>query len=596
MFLPNRIADTNTRAMVDQWRGYNHNYKISAGEFYDMENLRSDYFPLMVPRKKRIKLVKEDHIFGILLTENQLCYLTETEFHYGSKVYDLSSYATFTEEQQLIRFGAYILIFPTGIYINVINDEIGTMAEKYVVPAGKTISYTMCDIDGNAFSRITASNTAPTNPSDGDYWLNTTDGEQGLNMWVASTSMWQPVATTYIKVEIPDGTLLDYFEEGDTVTFNSSLSDINNGSTIQKITNTYMVIIGLIPSGVTYSEVTDNIWKLTIERKLPELDYVCTSNNRVWGCHYGSDGKGGIVNEIYASKLGDFRNWYTYEGLSTDSYAVSVGEDGYWTGCISYQGKPVFFKENSIFRIYGSYPAEYQLVINNARGVQRGSSKSLAVVNEYLIYKSAADIVVYDGTNPTSISQALGRDKIYYDAVAGGTMNKYYISMQDTRGSYYYFVYDMEYNLWMREDADLHVRQFTTSESGQIYACTDTEIYGIGANENILFLNPLVGEEYVEWWAETGEIGYEYPDYKQVKRIAVRAYVPFRSEVQLWISYDDRPFEEKGVIRGNDEIRTQVISIQPMRCDHYRLRFTGHGDCRIYTMTTTLDTDGGEYD
>lgn len=601
MFYPNYLTDTNTRAMVDTWRGYNHNYRIGAGEFYDMENLSSDNYPLLTPRKARAKLIEAENIRGILLTENKLCYLEGTKLHYGAKVYDLSDYVGDEtghekDEQQLIRFGAYILIFPLHVYVNLTDDEdIGNMESSYTVPAGKTISYIMCDTYGNAFADIKEGTTAPANPSDGAYWLNTTEGEEGLNIWVESVSMWQPVATTYIRITIPDAKLTESFSEGDTVTFNSGVNDINAGSAIQKLTNTSMVIIGILPH-ISYTEDTTDTWQLTVERKLPDLDFICTNNNRVWGCHYGKDAQGKLTNEIYASKLGDFKNWYSFNGISTDSYAASIGEDGRWTGCITYQGKPTFFKENAIFRVYGNMPSEYQIVTNNARGVQYGSEKSLAILNEYLIYKSPVDVVIYDGATPTSISQAFGRDRIYYDAAAGATLNKYYISMQDSIGRFYYFVYDLETNLWMREDAKNKLIQFTTSEAGQIYAHNGKVIYGIGANDNMLFLRQLAGETNVSWWAETGDIGFEYPDHKKVSKIAIRAYVPFESEIEVWISYDDKAFEQKAVIRGNNETKTKIITIQPMRCDHYRLRFKGLGYCRIYTMSTTLDGDGGEYD
>lgn len=598
MYMPTQLEDTNQRAVIDAWKGYNHNYRIGGGEWYDCENLSSDGYPLMTPRKRRAKLIAGENIRGIILTDNVLCYLQGKTLYYGGAEYDLSEYDNTdgVDDQTLIRFGAYILIYPVGIYIN-LNDpeERGNMSVSYTTPEDITITYSMCDVNGEPFSRITAGTTAPANPQDGDYWLCTDPDAQGLNMWVASVMMWQPVATTYIKINIPGGTLRRYFEEGDVVTLTSGLPDINEGSEIIVLDNENMVITGILPNSVTYTEATDSVWQLQIARLMPDLDYVCQCGNRVWGCRYGSDGNGGTLNEIYSSALGDFRNWYKYTGLTTDSYAVSVGEDGVWTGCIAYQGHPVFFKENHIYTIYGSYPAEYQLYIKSARGVQQGSYRSLAIVNEYLLYKSAADVVVYDGTNPVSISQPLGRDTHFYDAVAGGTLGKYYIQMQTIRGRYYYFVYDMATNLWMREDADIHIHEFTTSESGQIYAHTGSEIYGIGSNDNSLFLHQLVGEEYVQWWAETGDIGIEFPDQKKISRLQIRAYVPAKSEIQVWVSFDGQQFEEKGVIRGTDSIRTAVISFSPMPCDTYRIRFVGHGDVRIYTMTTTYDSDGGLY-
>lgn len=43
--------DNNTREMISAWKGYNHNYVIDDGEFYDMENLSTDNYPVLTPRK-----------------------------------------------------------------------------------------------------------------------------------------------------------------------------------------------------------------------------------------------------------------------------------------------------------------------------------------------------------------------------------------------------------------------------------------------------------------------------------------------------------------------------------------------------------------
>ncbi len=585
--------------MIDSWLGYNHNYRIGAGEFFDMENMSSDYYPLLTPRDKRAKLISDENIRGILLTNNRLVYLAGNTLHYGAKTYDITEYVedpSDTSDQTLLRFGAYILVYPQNVYVNLnVEGDMGNAKSKLIAPVDTTITYSMCDPEGNDYENISAGNEPPADPTDGEYWLNTSPNASGLNIWVEAMSMWQPVATTHIRVTIPGTDIASSFAVGDTVNLNSNLKDINNGSTIQAINGDSFVVLGIIPTGVTYTERTDNSWTLKVERKIPEMDFVCVSGNRVWGCHYGMDDDGKYLNEIYASRLGDFKNFYTYDGLSNDAYAVSVGEDGAWTGCVTYQGKPVFFKENYIFRIYGSYPAEYQVVVNNCRGVQTGSHRSIAILNEYLIYKSSMDIVIYDGTNPVSISKELGRERQYYEAAAGATMNKYYISMIDPLGKYYYFVYDIEHGLWEREDANTQFTEFTTSESGQVYARNKKEIYGIGANDNMAFLRKLPGEDFVKWWCETGDIGYEFPDFKKPIDISLRTFVPFNSEVQVWVSYDDGPFEEKAVVRGNAKTRTHVIAFKPLPCDHYKIKLKGHGFCRIISMTTTYDAEGGRY-
>lgn len=609
MYYQQITENSNSREMISQFLGYHHDYSISSGEWYDMENLSSDHYPVMTPRDKRALLVESDEtIRGILLTNNNLTYLAGNVLHYGSAVYDLEKYFrtgstenahgdtiyTYdTSEQTLIRFGAYIILFPSGVYVNVVDESYGSITEKYEAPANITITYKICDSNGNDYQNVVANDSAPENPADGDYWLRTTSGAEGLYMWVGYLSTWEAVATCYIYISIPGADLTSSFAAGDAVYMNSSLTDINEGSIIQSIGEDYMIIIGMLPK-VSVSETTDEGWTLTIQRKIPTLDYVCVSNNRIWGCHYGDDYEGNIVNEIYASKLGDFKNWYCYAGLSTDSYALSIGEPGEWTGCISYQGYPTFFKENCVMKIYGSMPSEYTLSQHTCRGVQKGSERSLAVVNEYLVYKSASDICVYDGSSPTSISAALGRDSRYYDGVAAGCLGKYYISMETGMGRCMNLVYDMEYGLWMKNDGNVRYTQFTQSESGQIYGTNGTKIYGIGANDNIIFQNKLTDEEYVTWYGETGDLGCSTPDHKYINKLSFRAYIPYKSEVTVQISCDDGPWEYRGTFRGIDKMETRSIQAPPPMCDHFRLRFSGHGKVRIYAITITSETASEE--
>lgn len=604
MFYQQIQDNENTQELISQFLGYNHNYRISSGEWYDMENLSADNYPVMTPRKRReILTTAKSTIRGILFSDNKLTYLDGNDLHNGSAIYELESYFrtgsttnekgdtiyTYdTSEQTLIRFGAYIVLFPSGLWVNTTDGSIGTITSEYSVPVGTTVTYRLCNASGDSLQGVTASQDAPANPKDGDYWLRTTEGAQGLYMWYGYLSSWQAVATCYIYVEIPGSYLPDYFSEGDAVYMNSTLSDINEGSIIQSIKDDHMIIIGFLPD-VEYTETTAEDWTLTIKRKMPELDHVCVSNNRVWGCHYGDDYNGNIVNEIYASKLGDFKNWYCYAGLSTDSYALSIGDPGEFTGCINYQGYPTFFKEDRIYKLYGSMPSEYTLSQNTCRGVQRGSEKSLCVVNEYLVYKSPADICVYDGSSPTSISNALGRRSRYYEACAAGSNGKYYISMETASGSRINLIYDMSYGLWMKNDARVKYTGFAQSEAGQVYGTDGTKIYGIAANDNIIFWSATTDEELVEWYAETGDMGLDYSQHKVVRPPAIRAYLPYASELTVSLSSDDGPWKVAGTYRGNNKTETITVAGFPPRCDHYRLRLSGRGDVRVYSISITLE-------
>lgn len=594
--------DNNTREMISTWAGYNHNYVINDGELYDMENLSSDNYPVMTPRDKRALLVETDNVRGIIITDNNLTYLDGNNvLHYGtSHTYDLSEYfkkddGTYDiSSQTLVRFGAYIIAFPSGVYCNVATEnEMGSITQVYKAPSGTTITMSICSLTGDELQNLVADETAPESPSNGDYWLNTTKDEQGLYIWSGTQSTWEAVATCYIKISIPGAKLTERFTTNDAVWLNTTLPDINEGSLIKAIGDDYIVVVGFMDVAQN-SEVTDDIWTLKIQRKIPELDMVCVSNNRVWGCHYGNDYEGNVTNEIYASRLGDFKNWYTYAGLSTDSYSLSVGEPGEWTGCINYQGYPTFFKEGCVMKIYGDYPSQYQLTTHTCRGVQKGSEKSLAVVNEYLVYKSVSDVCIYDGSSPTGISSAFGRGTQYYNAVAAGCLGKYYISMEDYLGRTFNAVYDMDRGYWTKNDGKVKYSQFTQTESGQIYGTDGTRIFGIGVNDNIVFHSQLPYEDEVKWMAETGDMGFDQPDYKYVNSISIRAYLPFKSEITLQLRVDDEDWQDLGTYRGTGQTKVIHVCRFPDRCDHYKIRMSGHGKVRIYSLTRTYETASEE--
>ena len=48
MLYPKLNEQATSRQMVDTFRGYNHNLRISDGEFFDMKNMTSDYYFLLL--------------------------------------------------------------------------------------------------------------------------------------------------------------------------------------------------------------------------------------------------------------------------------------------------------------------------------------------------------------------------------------------------------------------------------------------------------------------------------------------------------------------------------------------------------------------
>ena len=316
------------------------------------------------------------------------------------------------------------------------------------------------------------------------------------------------------------------------------------------------------------------------DRTVPDLDYVCESNNRLWGCKYGIE-NGVAVNEIRASKLGDFKNWQCFMGLSTDSYTASVGTDGFFTGAVTQKGYPVFFKENCIHRVSGSTPSTFAITTTVCRGIQNGSWRSAVVVNEAIYYKARTGVMVYDGSMPRSVSEALG-GVLYRDARAGALAGKYYISMQDQAGEWQMFVYDTEKQLWHRED---HLR-------ATCFGRVDDELYCIDEENNrLVAIRGSMGEieEDIPWEAVFGLYGTDIKNEKYLSRFNVRMYIEPGSRVQMQIMYDqDGEWLDEGEIVGRGT-KAFVLPVIPRRCDHLRFRMRGNGDIRIYSIARQME-------
>jgi len=342
-------------------------------------------------------------------------------------------------------------------------------------------------------------------------------------------------------------------------------------------TRDYLVVTGLLEQALTQTEGT-----VRVERRTPEPDFVIECRNRLWGCRYGSvDGEN--VNEIFCSALGDFRNWRQFMGLSTDSWTASVGSDGPWTGAVNYLGCPLFFKENRIHRVSVSAVGAHQISETVCRGVQEGCAKSLQVVNETLLYKSRADVCAYQGGFPAGVSEALGEES-YSQAAAGVLGERYYISMRAADGTWHLFVYDLRRGIWMREDS-LHAAAFAS--------CGD-ELYCV-ADGALLALAGTVGtpEPFVAWEAETGMLGYQYPDRKYVSRYRLRLFMEEGAQLDVYLMYDSSgEWVRQGRIRRRGT-GTVTLPIRPRRCDHLRIRLVGRGEVRLYSIAKIL-TMGGD--
>lgn len=592
-FLP-QISQSNTsREFIDTFMGYNHRLKIGSSEFFDTENLTNDFYPLLSTRKNRAVIETLTAGQG-MIEKDALAYIDNGTLYYNGLATDLTGISG--GQKQLVGMGAYICIFPDKLYYNTQDStDFGSMEMHYAnAPAGSTaaVTYQACKSDGTLYSGRTISTTEPENPENGDVWVDTTSGT--FYEYSSVQVMWVEIMTVYTKITFTTMGQLDVNDYDGVRIAGCPVEDLNGEKIIyahggDENTYDYVVVIGLLQT-----DLPNVNGRITIDRDVPTMDYVCEAQNRLWGCFYGNDGTQNL-NEIYCCALGDFKNWRQYLGISTDSWTASIGSDGVWTGAVNYLGYPTFFKENCIHRIAISPEGAHQVLETECRGVQAGSYKSLQIVGETLFYKSRTDVCAWQGGFPQGVSDALGEEK-YYDAVAGTFGSKYYISMRDADNLWNLFVYDSAKNLWMRED-DLHVSAFAAVDDQLYCIATFLEEGSGGLLTPVDKLVALLGLEDAtddfSWKAESGLQYYQYPDMKYVSRYNFR--MKCSGTVKLYIEYDSSgTWVESGSISSMSGYDTVTIPVKPRRCDHLRFKLEGTGEMKLYSIARIYEI-GSDY-
>ena len=79
MKFPKLNEQPTSRSITDVFAGYNHNLRISDGEFYDEENLFSDDYPLLATRRPRGVYASPLRPQG-LIAKDALCYVDGNQF------------------------------------------------------------------------------------------------------------------------------------------------------------------------------------------------------------------------------------------------------------------------------------------------------------------------------------------------------------------------------------------------------------------------------------------------------------------------------------------------------------------------------------
>lgn len=402
----------------------------------------------------------------------------------------------------------------------------------------------------------------------------------------SGTMTIEPFSASQIRLAISG--LGTTFSQGDVVTIaGCSTGAVNGSKTIRTAGPGYIVIDGVIAekttqaSGITITRTkhtSSNVTVkrtsftrssgITITRSSQDFDFVCEHDNRLWACSSAN-------HEIYASKLGDPANWNCFEGISTDSYVVTVGSDGDFTGCCSHMGQVLFFKEQCIHMMYGNKPANFQLNERQMPGVRAGCGRSLCVVDETLYYVGRSGVYVFDGAMPKKISENITSD--LSSAVACQQDSKYYLSCLKG-GTQTMLVYDPRLNIWDQEDDT----QFLFAAYG------DGILYYVDSNNA---LRTITGSDTrTIWWSiESGDLRESMLDTKWISKAKFNFWLDAGTVADVYFQFDDDPIWHRAGTIHSVVPKTYTIPIVPQRCNRFRWKIEGKGQMKLLAMGITVE-------
>lgn len=522
---------------IIQFGGIRYGRGGSDGELAESMNLSARQYPALSQRMERAEAgsyAAATAVFG----KGKLCVVDGTKF-----LYDGVEKGTVTEgEKQIVSINTKIVIWPDMVCYDSEADKFSSLWKKVKVPASKA-TFTGNTLTVQEFTVITIK----------DEEEGESAGEEGGANPAAEEE------ETTIKLE-------NLFKENQAVEIAGASIEANNKEiVIRKVEgNTLTFYNDSFTAG-------DSSTELTIERRVPDLKIICASNNRVWGAD---------DTTIWASALGDPFTWYNYDGLSTDSYAVSVGTDGPFTGCVEYGSNVLFFKEDKLHKVIGTSPKDYAIYTYTIQGIQNGSMRSAQVINEVLYYKGAEGVYAYNGGVPYLVSENFGTRR-YGSARAASDGQRYYISMQDAETKEWgLWTLDTLRNIWLKED-DTHVLEFATLEGDLLFLSEDGKtLYKMG--------QPDQDGKRIKWAATFYPMEENTHSRKGYSRLLMRMELAPGAWVKAEIKEDLGPWKTLSTVHGQ-RVRTAHVTFLPGRCDTFQIRLSGEGRCVVKSLVREFD-------
>ena len=613
MILSNRNGLKNTRNMLRVFGGLNETYSCTEAEYSAGINFSARNFPALSTRLPRRKLREEAglngmyHLNGLLtVCGRDLVYTPDDADEMEVTLKD----AVEDGKKTLVGIGTKILIFPDKLAFDTDSRKVSALGAVW---SGKnaSVEFAPCDAEGKVYEVSGCGPAEPDKPTDGQLFLRVEDpekpwsSESTLEVYSEASGNWSAVVLDYCRISAK-GVGTDFAAE-DTVTLTGSAAEQAgqwnelDGDRIVYDAGADALRVKADPGGewfygrltrtgaaVRWVSLDGSVSRefvsaevVELERRVPDMDYLTECDNRVWGCSNKE-------NVIYACKLGDPTNWFSYRGIAADSYAVTVGSDGAFTGAATCMGYALFFKENTLHKLYGSKPSDFQLSSLRCRGVAKGAARSLCVINETLYYLSPDGVMAWDGSIPNKVSTALdpARLRNVKSALGGALDGRYYLHL--VRGSgeaqaVRLLVYDTERGLWQEEDVCSYEM---AGSGGQLYLWDGKAIWAADADREENWQQAGGIEDGVSFELVSGNIGLDSPEELYLSRLTLRLEAEVKSRIEVAVSYDSGAWETLAQLNA-DGRRCFDVPFVPRRCGSLRFRLKGRGQLTLRSLTRT---------
>lgn len=327
------------------------------------------------------------------------------------------------------------------------------------------------------------------------------------------------------------------------------------------------------PAKKIVNTVTFAMTSMDTTHGLPDFDYICSAQNRLWGV---------ADNTIFCSKQGEPDIFDGDMGYVSSPYWVEVASEGKFTGCIAFGTAVLFFKEDRVYKLLGETAITYEMVEYVIDGVKDGCHKSMQVINDTLYFMSRKGVMQYNGSYNQQIGLNLG-DYDYRDAVGGYDGFHYFLSAK-LNGNGVTFTYDLRKGIWLK-DEDTYCSGFgyfgshfyRLENSGDLYTDDETQTAHTktGGNDWSMTFKPF-------YETSTGKYNSTSVlfSYKKHSKIVMRVELGDKSTLKVEHKTDDQRWEEVArLVKKPRGVR--VIALPITRDDAYQMRISGTGECAI---------------